>query len=580
MKQKTSPQMAGKSLVQFHAGNMMMLAVRQYPTLLASLLEIVQNAIDSNAKEIWVRLDRAKRTLTVSDNGDGATEQQFDQALLQVGKSMKDSTKLGRWGLGLLSPIDKCEETTFTSCPKAFIDQYLEWTFRADEIREQSVEIYIPNKPQNMRFGKEKKTLKIDSKTVSQVTWRTRVVLKNYSTDREIGRIGSIDDLEKEIFSRYSSVMREKKILLNLEFINATGTPEIKNGLVPPEYTGERLPEFVDRRDGLRTHFRLYLAKADGRKGKSNGTVIVGESHNPFRFPFKLLAANCGEYLPDEAVKALRSGMFEGEVVSAAVSLHESRKQFNINDGLAHFGKALEQWYLEIGAHYMEEVKDTRDGARYQELGLKSMQNIEAIFRTPRFSYMREMFQYLQQGTTGNKHLDVEEVVGLQDTPSKRTKTTSSTTTERKRTEPTGTPPVEKPKQTLKDHHPLTVTGPQGQQRNIVSGGSFGLQFSYEKMPGERRLWIFDETVGVLRFNIRHPLWSGCETSSKRLMQLQELVAVKAICWFAETATSLHGDAFKETLLATIDSLIEQEAFLLMHSSSFHLGPPKKVEDD
>ncbi len=560
---------AGDSEISMHGGSSLMLSAKLYPTLIAATLEIVQNAVDSSPKNIWVKLDRKKRSLDVSDDGEGTSTGQFNEALLRRGQSSKGTDKLGRFGHGLVSPIDKCEVMTFTSCPKGQVDAYMQWTFRAAEIAP-NPKPRIPHVPQpNIRFGKSNKTLTIDSKIVSQVTWRTKTSLRNYSTDREIGRIGSIDDLAKEIFSRYGSVMRTKKILLNIEFTSEAGKTESQNGLQAPEHTGVRLPEFIHNSDGIRTTFRLYLAKAEGRKGKSNGMVVVGESHNPFRFEFGLLVKNCGEYISEAVKNALKSGIFEGEIHSGAVTLHENRKQFNVNDGLVRFAQALEQWFLEVGAHHIESVEESQQGARYQKLGLESMQSIEAMLTTERFKHLAELLNLLKQGTIGKGHSDAEAIVGVQDVPSQRTKKETGTTATS--TGGSTSKPQTDPPQTLKDHHPLTVTGPKGPRRHIVEGGSFGLQFSYENLSGEERLWIFEDTLGVLRFNIRHPVWAKCDTSDRRIKQLQELVAVQAVNWF------FTEENLKPSLLTCINDMIEQQAFMLVHSPSFTSGAAKKI---
>lgn len=580
MREQNAPQLtAGFSKIGVHIGSSLMRSAKLYPTVLAAVLEVVQNSVDSNPKNIWVRLNRQRRNLDIADDGDGTTIEQFEEALKKRGQSTKEKDKLGQFGEGLVSPFDKCDVMTFTSCPKGHVNAYMQWAFRESDIAPYA-EPRIPREPQpNIRFGNENKTLTIDSKTISQVTWRTKTLLRNYSTDREIGKIGSIDDLAKEIFSRYGSVMRKKKILLHIDFTDEAGKTESKTKMQAPEYTGVRLPEYIAHIDGVRTTFRLYLAKAEGRKGKSNGLVVVGVSDNAFRFAFALLAKNCSEYLAKEMRDALKSGIFEGEIVSGAVTLHENRKQFNVNDGLVNFAKALEQWYQEIGAHHTEEITETKEGARYQKLGLESMRNLEAMLNTSRFSYMKEMFQYMQQGTVGKRHTPAEAIVGLQEVPSQRTKKDTNEKDPRKSSGSTDSKPPGEPK-TLTDHHPHTVTGPKGQRRNIVDGGSFGLQFSYEKMPGVSRLWIFDDVMGILRFNVRHPIWVSCDTSDKKIMQLQEHVAIQAVCWFAETATSIVSDAMKDALLSIIDGVIEQQAFMFVHSGSFTIGAPKKIGNE
>jgi len=57
------------SRVHMHQGQALLKIAQTYGSLLGMILEVVQNAIDSGAKDIWLRIDNKKRSITVQDNG-------------------------------------------------------------------------------------------------------------------------------------------------------------------------------------------------------------------------------------------------------------------------------------------------------------------------------------------------------------------------------------------------------------------------------------------------------------------------------------------------------------------------------
>ena len=95
----------GLSKLDLHAGSAILRAANVYPTLLEVILEMVQNSSDKGALKIWITLNQKSRSLAVKDNGDGVDQSEFDEALLQVGKTIKKSDKLSLHSSS--SPLEK-----------------------------------------------------------------------------------------------------------------------------------------------------------------------------------------------------------------------------------------------------------------------------------------------------------------------------------------------------------------------------------------------------------------------------------------------------------------------------------------
>ncbi len=133
--------------VNFPAGKILVRLANEYPFVLLVILENVQNALDANARNVSVRINQKTSCITVRDDGDGVSVSGFQEALQSVCESAKSRGKLGQFGIGLISPLGKCERFTFTSSPRDK-DEFREWTFNTAEI-EASKD--MPNIPRRSR---------------------------------------------------------------------------------------------------------------------------------------------------------------------------------------------------------------------------------------------------------------------------------------------------------------------------------------------------------------------------------------------------------------------------------------------
>ena len=552
------PKVGDQSRLDFHMGAAFCRVAGAYPTLLDVILEQVQNALDANAKTVSVVLNRKTRHIAIRDDGDGVDVETFEQALQRVCLTGKERGKLGRFGIGLISPLDKCEEFTFTSGPKGTTGEYREWTFVTDNIRAQEKDVSIPRRQRPELFFIHKKGVsgKQGTKTV---IWRTEVNIIKYSADKLISRITSIDALVEAILDRFSATMRKNDVVLNVKFTNESGGNEARDDIRAKLFTGRSLTEVVINEKVVgRVVFRLYLAAKTAKAGQQ-GKVIVGEIDNDYRFPFGLLARSANELLSDHVSAALLSGVFEGEIVGENVTLQATRKAFERDDAFFGFCTAIETWFEKHGANHLDEVKERERDKRYQDLGLESLVYLEEMFKSPAFDDLRSVFESFRLGTVGSGQGPREHAVGKQD---ERSLSTHGPSGEPK--SPNEGEPAKRDRsgaETDLGHQPFTSAGPKGKQRTLVRRGNSGLQFSYLPMDGSDRLYEFDSRQGVLHFNINHPTWVACDVSDRKVRQLQESVAIVAL-------TSLGmPDEFGEVMRYGTDVILRA----LVHT--YHASP-------
>ena len=508
-----------------HVGNAMMVIADTYHRLEEVLLEQVQNGIDANAKCIWVTLNHKQRSVIVRDNGDGVGEREFDQALQSVLETQKQGDKLGQFGRGLISPLGKCEQFTFTSRPRdAAALGYRVWTFVSDDIAKSREEIGIPN-----YLRKNITDENHPQRGVPIVPWNTEIFIHKYTADARIGRV-NCEQLANAILDRFRKPMLDRGVTVKISFFDTDGAEE-KRIVEASPFEGEEIPEirFGCEEDGFAI-FRLFQApkKAKGRSGK----ILIGVESDLYRFPADLLRQDDAsrQLIGREILDALTSGIFCGEILATKCTLHASRKHFVDNGFLLNFAVALELWHDEVGKIYLRKVQESREDERYQALGLEVLSNLKDLLVSDDCPpQLRDVFKQFEVGTTGSHHANVpkKKILGPTEQP---LASVDGGTLNEERTPGGGKGRVfEQTKTERPDHTPLLAAGPCGRRRTLVKGNSIGLTIAHEEMPGSDRLWELDTHLGVLAFNIRHPHWQACESNDKWLVNLQEFIAVQAL---------------------------------------------------
>lgn len=511
------------AFIDFDKGRALLHLAEKYPTLLLTVCELVQNSIDKDARanRVWISINFQTRHLAVRDNGNGVSVEKFNEALKTVSREgRKGEGSLGQFSIGLISPLGKCERFDFTSCPAPHTNRFKQWTFSTKDIVAQKHTLRVP-----VRDRPDLTTQETRHGRVTHVKWRSEMSLTRFTEDSVVSRI-TMDTLVGAILDRFANTMRRNKTVISVEITSKDGKVERRPNVTALAFQGCPLPEqtFEDPNSG-KTIFRLFSTPKTA-KGKG-GRVSVGVIGDDFRFPFHIFARSASAYVKEEAINALKSGLFEGEIVCERVKLHPDRMTFYQNEAFVGMCIAIEGWFDKVGSSCMEDARNSRQEQRFQDLGLRSMKVLEHLLNDPAHATLREVISSFKRGTIGEGHTELRgSVVGTQDEPSVSVegRMGPNHVNGRDRSDDSnGAAKKERP------HTPLTVVGPRGRKRQIVKNSSFGLQFAHEAMGGSPELWKLDTNEGVLTFNIRHPLWVACEERDSTLMRLQECVAIQAL---------------------------------------------------
>lgn len=501
-----------------HVGNTLKYVTGLYPTLHKVILELIQNSLDSGASMIRVALDYKQRTLSVRDNGSGITPSKFSEAISLVCSSMKDASKLGQFGIGMMSPLGKCKGFVITSAARAEQHCYHRWIFDSEKIINSSELPEIPVVPlDNIFFSYSGQG---GTKGREAVDWRTEVNLESFSKDRSINAI-QIGELKNSILGQFSESMRRHDTTVFITVKGADAPSKNSISFKAAAFNGEKLGllSYGDRSSGL-TLFDIYLSPKtkSGRKGQ----LLVGIEGNDFRIPMSLFLKSAAQEISPEIAHILLSGLFEGSIISSNCTLHPNRKEFSEDENRMNFMIHLESWVKNHGQKHLVAVKDGEKDVWLQAVGSMAISQLEERLKN-QFPHLLEVVKAFRLGTVGPGHYGFNHSDREQDFGSSRTEFD-----DRSKKTPAKNGHTDREPRPHPGHTPMTVEG-QGPKRRLVKGHSSGLQFTYEEMLGNDNHWEFDSSLGVLSFNTRSDIWAKMETSERSLILYQQYIAIKAL---------------------------------------------------
>lgn len=540
-----------RSGLSIHQGSAIVHLAGFYPTLSEVICEATQNALDSHARLIMIVLDYKTRTATISDDGDGVTVSKFEQALNSVCHTVKtDKDSLGQFGIGLISPLNKCDEFTFTSVYKNSSTDYKQWKFVTSDLRKQQIIEGIPmEEVTSYIFGQGNKPPL--GKTF--VPWRTQVRLTRFTTDRAISKV-DIKGLRETILERFGEKMRLLRTVVSIK-IHRPGQGRQQETFDAPEFEGSPLePVTYEGPNAGKTFVKMYLARK--KAGKRNGKVLVGIADNLYRINFQEFAKSAE--FSDDTLEVLNSGILEGTFLSRRCTLAVDRKHFIKNDALTEFCEHIEKWALSVGIEHVDLTREKLIDERRQLVGVRSLQQIQRMLETDEFKTLQEVLRGIQKGTIGPGHVNFQKGKKINDFKQLTTIYDDNNSNEESSEGESKSNNGEGQKN--REHH--SVVGPHGSKRKEVRHEGIGLQFFYEEMSGKSVLWEYEAQTGILRFNVRHPIWERAERNKgdRVLMRLQENIAITALIIETMPKESRPGfQQFAQKQLEFLVPLIEIE---------------------
>lgn len=533
--------MTESDAMTMHHGESFFHLANTYRYLMKTLVEAAQNAIDADAETVLIAVDMKTRLAIILDDGKGVTREKFKEALRSIGKGIKGESSLGRFGLGMISPLNKCRQFTLTSDPMG-TRGVNRWEFVGADIRSHHGEPPIP-------YADVKVMPKLPSQFEPFVVelsarWRTEIRMEDIIENRTVTDIDPAI-LESQIRTKLRRGMLQKGTTIYVVLLNDDGVTQLKIDAAQP--TGEPLDVVVIEDPNLacgRVTFTLFKAKEV--TGKRNGIVDVMQEGDNTAIEWREFRAQAVS-MPDlkrlkltDKIKipfdALGSGFFEGTISIENVELVADRDSFKDDPALTTSYVAIYEWFLKYGQHLYQEDRAARREERYKDLGERALARLyERIEGNPTFNnFVNGLVGFLPENA----------VFDSRPKPFDPTKTGVRKVTEKK---------IAVRKKT-----------PEGESKRRQVPAGFALSFTYDILAGSRRLWELDIRSGLLTFNIRHPIWvkldetpDGQHTTKndENIVQLQLYTAFQVLLLLGKVGPDDFPDARDE-----IDPQIEYYA--------------------
>jgi len=528
--------------VQFHMGEVLCRLAETYPGLLKAVIEAVQNGIDADATVIYVGIDQLQCRVAVCDNGSGITPRKFQQALGTIGQTMKDRAPgtLGRFGLGLVSPVTKCQTMQVVSTVRG---QTHRWVFNQLHIKRQASTLDIPYDlvPDGLPVLPEPFERAANEARPKhrgpRVTWRTMVLMDRVTADRTVSAV-DIDELAHDIQVKLGGGMKTKGTTVFIKIRERDGS--IKTTRVDPlVYSGHKLEPFtVDDNDAGQVRLELYRAKQTA-SGTRLGEVKVAETGAADAiswadFARQARVAATGDPILTAALEALGSGYFEGDVMASRIKMHPDRKKFVYNDAVWGLLSAISEWYVKVGQAFVEQERELRNDERYARLGEQSLKNLlDKIHKNPRLSRLfGSLSEVLPRANRAER---------------------PQPTSPRQRREHNG------------ERRPVVARPPQqSEDGSTPSKASAFLSFVYDIIDGPQ-LWLYDPETARVTLNVTHPLWVKMDdTNGKHLKRndqyilfFQDWLLTEMVYLLATQPSSEELDRGLERIHAKSDLAVE-----------------------
>lgn len=364
-------------------GSIMRDIVKTYKTFFAMMLELEQNAIDARPKRAEILIDLQRGRVTCMDNGDGCTLAEFQQTLKQLCKTQKRAGKLGKFGRGQLSPLNKCQHFTFTSAPRANKGNKSAWP----GYRSYSFDAVIAD----LRKNKAEVTRNVPSQVADMGPdlpwWNTRTEIANLTVpERQLANF-NLQDFKEESEIRYSAALADNRELqFKVSLVKPDGSKETVI-LEPKQFHGRALP-LVKLRGEYCGEIQLRLFLNDSPIDGRNLLVECGDKSR-FQMSWSSISAqslaaskskDAGQISIDNEIRQiLDAGYFEGLMYVKDCNWNEERTGLAEDEPLMDFYIQLQDWVRSSGMELVKRVQTKDKQTRREELALEVANHLKGI---------------------------------------------------------------------------------------------------------------------------------------------------------------------------------------------------------
>lgn len=499
--------------IDFSRESILRIVALVYPEVNEAFLEVIQNAIDAGAKNVWARicLKGKDRYIVVTDDGKGCSREEMRLKLMQIGKGNKVDdpnyvNPLGKYGVGLISFYQKAEMYSFTSGPRHNRGR-VSWegyrTYDFANITSVSGRLNVHSEP-------------VPSLSERIPEWSTKVEVRGLTASRIYMRLSRLMD---DIRDRFGGAMRRHGTTVHIELTDSAG--KLHKGVVlPDEFTGEPFDPFPWRKTS--TGCGLVTMEMRRVTGSPTGRVYVQVMGSDFRLPWSSIAVQAEGLMDKKVIEDLGSGYLEGVIIVEKCKFRPDRQGMESNDSFVEMLSLIDSWVRRYARSHLDQVRTRMEHELEREVGTQVLQQFQMIHQldpdalgdllmnVPGIRIRR--IEETEEGEDIN--VDVAPTGSDTDGPTKRTGT--------KRRRRGGTK-----KENLRTA--IVVQGEGTVDEHIIDRKT-RLSMAFEDMAGSSQRFKVDQGRGVFVINKRHPDYLRCYSNRAWLEQYVYQAMQYALC--------------------------------------------------
>lgn len=516
-----------------HKGSIVMSLAQAYGRVELAINELAQNQIDAKASKGEITLDLSKNRIFTFDNGKGASYEEMERRMAQIGSPLKGPGDIGEKGLGNLAPISIAKRIRFVTHAKGTQEPFFMIKMDKDihVVGKEDVDFDVDIMGPGFKLGEGGWTTSVSVSGVEESALR--------ALKKEQDILGFLCD---SIASAYREKIRVTGIQLTVRLLDDKGAISERR-VVPLKYPGRH--EFVEitTKSGP-VIFELFLTN---RKQKNPRVDI--EYQKRYSFSLKNLDA-----IWDLSSYVFGSGFIQGSIHIEFGTLTKDRKQLEWGPEVEDLEEAILKFCLDYGETWIKKLEDVKKMDLFEKVARAVLSSAEKIIKeNPEL--LSEIFKgSVSDGHGGStKPLHEEKKIRTRIEQRKPSDVPSIKGDEEAKPAPSSSPKGKRGKE-KKSLHPGVVSD-SGSKRRALKG-QYGLQIIDGDGPrtGWRaKIGIEGEEAGKIVINVQHRDYASSQdkgpTAFDTYMRLLIMVILSKPLILSEERAEIFHKEFEDVFM-------------------------------
>lgn len=357
-----------------HFGNVVGYLALAYKQPIQVILELIQNSIDAEARNIFLKIDHKRKIIYCADDGIGESAENLQKRFSCIGETQKVG-KIGHKGIGNLAPLAIAESFRITTRFKSDSKS----RFHSVNLRNSDLEDHKEGIP--LQINQESKDYRPGSINKLMVDFSISTLHMTTNVKKPgLMKLGSASEIAKAIEERFAHQILGKNIRVFVE----SNAQRVK--VNPKPFTGEAHETTISTSRGD-VRFEIYSQPKPDRKPRIN--IVHGENEDSQ----SSIGIDCMLDVSPEIKSIFSSGYFQGNIYVPFCKLTPSRDEFEYDEDLGMLWDTIDEWAKKYGRPILDKIIEDKEDlmisrALLQALGLvegylKVNPQIAKVFNSP-----------------------------------------------------------------------------------------------------------------------------------------------------------------------------------------------------